>query len=97
MKTQNSTATAASFNFPPLLPFSGRRSPSANLSPLTPPTIPLVGATPPPTAAYHLPKMAQDANNLDSSFLDEEGLYLPSARLFWLLQDMGGEMSAAEK
>jgi hypothetical protein len=41
--------------------------------------------------------MAQDANNLDSSFLDEEGLYLPSARLFWLLQDMGGGMSAAEK
>ncbi len=48
MKTQNSAAAAASFNCPPLPPpFTGRGCPSANLSPRTPPTIPLVGAAPP--------------------------------------------------
>ncbi len=48
MKTQNSAAAAASFNCPPLPPpFTGRGCPSANLSPPTPPTIPLVGAAPP--------------------------------------------------
>ncbi len=48
MKTQNIAAAAASFNCPPLPPpFTGRGYPSANLSPPTPPTIPLVGAAPP--------------------------------------------------
>jgi hypothetical protein len=41
--------------------------------------------------------MAQDTNKIDSSVLDEEGLYLPSAQWFHLLQDVGKEMSTAEK
>ena len=41
--------------------------------------------------------MAQDTNTPDSSFLEEEDLYLPSAQWFQLLQDVGEEMSASNK